>query len=163
MNFVQGAVPSPFDCYLVNRGLKTLALRMQGHQLNGRKVAESLTQNPRVSKVIFPGLESHPQHELYKRQMKGFGGMLAFYMKGDLEQTKLFLKSLKIITLAESLGGYESLAEHPALMTHASVPKDQRDLLGIGDNFIRVSIGLENVDDLIEDINQALIIAIPEI
>ena len=144
---------------MVNRGLKTLALRMQCHQINGLKVAEALVKNPRVEKVIFPGLESHPQHELYKRQMKGFGGMLAFYMKGDLEQTKLFLKSLKIITLAESLGGYESLAEHPALMTHASVPKDQRDLLGIGDNFIRVSIGLENADDLIEDINQALVTA----
>ena len=136
---------------------------MKCHQINGHRVADYLVSNPRVEKVIFPGLESHPQHELYKRQMRGFGGMLAFYLKGDLEQTKLFLKSLKIITLAESLGGYESLAEHPALMTHASVPREQRDLLGIGDNFIRVSVGLENVDDLIEDIEQALRIALPNI
>lgn len=108
-----GAVPSPFDCFLVNRGLKTLAIRMREHQANGMKVAKSLLTNPRVTKVIYPGLETHPQYELYQRQMKGFGGMIAFYIKGDLEAASTFMKSLKIITLAESLGGYESLVEHP--------------------------------------------------
>merc|ERR1712062_133577 len=165
MKFLQnsiGAVPSPFDCYLVLRGLKTLSVRMQCHQANGLKVANALLKNSRVSKVIYPGLPDHPQHELYKRQMKGFGGMLAIYIDGDLEQTKKFLSSLKIVTLAESLGGYESLAEHPALMTHGSVPKEQRAILGIDDNFVRLSIGLENADDLIDDIEKALVEAIPK-
>ncbi len=108
-----GAVPSPFDCFLVNRGLKTLALRMREHQANGMKVANALITNPRIEKVIYPGLESHPQHELYKSQMKGFGGMIAFYIKGDLQAATTFMQSLKLITLAESLGGYESLVEHP--------------------------------------------------
>lgn len=162
MNFLQnscGAVPSPFDCFLVNRGLKTLGLRMREHQSNGLKIATALSSHPKIEKVIYPGLESHPQHELYKRQMKGFGGMIAFYIKGDLAAASLFMKSLKLVTLAESLGGYESLVEHPALMTHASVPAAQRAELGINDNFIRMSIGLENVDDLLNDINNALNIA----
>lgn len=159
-----GIVPAPFDCYMVNRSLKTLALRMRQHMQNGLKIARALESNPRLSKVIYPGLESHPQHELYKKQMKGFGGMISIYLKGaNLEQTNVFLKSLKVFTLAESLGGYESLIEHPAIMTHASVPKDQRDILGIGDNFVRISIGLEDADDLLEDINQALVTAIPNI
>lgn len=166
MRFLQnscGAVPSPMDCFLVNRGLKTLALRMRQHQVNGLKISTALSSNPRIEKVIYPGLESHNQHELYKRQMKGFGGMVAFYIKGDLAAASTFMKSLKIITLAESLGGYESLVEHPALMTHASVPAEQRAVLGINDNFIRMSVGLENADDLIEDINNALIQAVPTI
>lgn len=108
-----GAVPSPFDCYLANRGLKTLALRMRGHMENGLKVAKALSQNPRIEKVIYPGLESHPQHELYKRQMKGFGGMISIYLKGGIDESFVFLKSLKLFSCAESLGGYESLVEHP--------------------------------------------------
>lgn len=158
-----GAVPSPFDCFLVNRGLKTLALRMRQHQENGLKVATALSSNPRVVRVIYPGLQSHPQHELYKKQMKGFGGMIAFYLKGDLQAASVFMKSLKLVTLAESLGGYESLVEHPAVMTHASVPPAQRAELGIDDNFVRMSIGLENADDLIADINNALVQAIPSL
>lgn len=162
MNFLQnscGAVPSPFDCFLVNRGLKTLGLRMREHQQNGLKIATALSSHPKIEKVIYPGLQSHPQHELYKKQMKGFGGMIAFYIKGDLAAASLFMKSLKLVTLAESLGGYESLVEHPALMTHASVPAEQRAELGINDNFIRMSIGLENADDLLNDISNALNIA----
>jgi cystathionine gamma-lyase len=158
-----GAVPSPFDCYMVNRGLKTLALRMREHQKNGMEVAGYLDTNPRIEKVIYPGLKSHPQHDLFKKQMKGFGGMVSFYIKGDLKAATTFMQSLKIITLAESLGGYESLVEHPALMTHASVPAEQRAVLGINDNFIRMSIGLEDAQDLIKDINDALIKAIPTI
>lgn len=116
MKFLQnsiGAVPSPFDCFLVNRGLKTLALRMREHQANGLKIANFLMSNPRIEKVIYPGHESHPQYELFKSQMKGFGGMIAFYIKGDLQAATVFMQKLKIITLAESLGGYESLVEHP--------------------------------------------------
>jgi cystathionine gamma-lyase len=108
-----GAVPSPFDCFMVGRGLKTLSLRMKMHMENGLKVAKALENNPRIVKLIYPGLESHPQHELYKKQMKGFGGMISIYIKGGLEEAKAVLKELKIFTLAESLGGYESLIEHP--------------------------------------------------
>jgi cystathionine gamma-lyase len=151
-----GIVPSPFDCSLVNRSLKTLAIRMKEHQANGLKVAQALEKNPRIEKILYPGLESHPQHELYKRQMKGFGGMISVYIKGGLLETSTFLKELKLFALAESLGGYESLIEHPAIMTHASVPKEQRDVLGIVDNLVRISVGLEDVEDLIEDLNQAL-------
>lgn len=158
-----GAVPSPFDCYMVNRGLKTLALRMREHQKNGLEVSTALSTNPRIEKVIYPGLKSHPQHDLFKKQMKGFGGMIAFYIKGDLQAATKFMQCLKIITLAESLGGYESLVEHPALMTHASVPAEQRATLGITDNFIRMSVGLENAEDLIKDIEQALVQAVPKI
>jgi cystathionine gamma-lyase len=156
-----GAIPSPFDCYLVNRGLKTLHVRMREHQSNGMKVAQWLSTNPRIEKVLYPGLESHPQHELYKRQMKGFGGMISVYLKGDLCQTLDFFKHLQHFCCAESLGGYESLVEHPALMTHASVPAEQRATLGITDNFVRISVGLEDVDDLIKDLDQALHKAIP--
>lgn len=158
-----GTIPSPFDCYMVGRGLKTLAVRMKEHSANGLAVARALEKNPRVEKVIYPGLESHPQYELFKRQMKGFGGMISIYIKGGLEEANIFLKSLKLFTLAESLGGYESLIEHPGIMTHASVPKEQRAVLGITDNFLRLSVGIETVEDLIEDINQALIKAIPKV
>jgi cystathionine gamma-lyase len=157
-----GAVPSPFDCFLVNRGLKTLAVRMQAHMSNGLRVAQWLEQNERVSKVIHPGLKSHPQYELAKRQMRGYSGMITFYIKGAESEARKFLSSLKIFALAESLGGFESLAEHPAIMTHASVARDEREQLGISDSLIRLSVGLEDVCDLIEDLSQALLLAIPE-
>ncbi|CAN8004491.1 unnamed protein product, partial [Ixodes hexagonus] len=151
-----GAVPSPFECFLANRGIKTLHVRMERHMENGLKVAKFLAKHPLVEKVIHPGLPSHPQHELAMRQCSGFSGMVSFYIKGGLTEAKNFLKSTKIITLAVSLGAVESLAEHPALMSHASVPKDQLKAVGVTDNLIRLSIGIEHVDDIIEDIRQAL-------
>ncbi|CAN8004492.1 unnamed protein product, partial [Ixodes hexagonus] len=151
-----GAVPSPFDCFLVNRGLKTLHVRMERHMENGLKVAKFLSSHPLVEKVLHPGLPSHPQHELAMRQSSGFSGMLSFYIKGGLAEAKRFLENTKIITLADSLGAVESLAELPILMTHVSVPEDQRKAVGITDNLIRLSIGIEHVDDIINDICQAL-------
>uniref|UniRef100_G1Q0Z9 Cystathionine gamma-lyase n=1 Tax=Myotis lucifugus TaxID=59463 RepID=G1Q0Z9_MYOLU len=151
-----GAVPSPFDCYLCNRGLKTLQVRMQKHFENGMAVAQFLESHPLVEKVIYPGLPSHPQHELAKRQCTGCPGMITFYIKGALQHAEAFLKSLKLFTLAESLGGYESLAELPAIMTHASVPENHREALGISDTLIRLSVGLEDKEDLLEDLDQAL-------
>lgn len=150
-----GANPSPFDCYLVNRGVKTLHLRMKAHYENALRVAQYLEAHPCVDKVMYPALPSHPQHEIHKKQTKGMSGMMSFYLKGTLDETIQFLKNLKVFTLAESLGGFESLAEHPALMTHASVPADERAKLGIGDNLIRLSVGVEDVDDLISDLDQA--------
>ncbi|XP_044169451.1 cystathionine gamma-lyase-like [Acropora millepora] len=157
-----GPVPSPFDCFLANRGLKTLHLRMRQHQINALAVARFLEKNPRVQRVIYPGLESYPQLELAKKQMTGFGGMVTFFIKGDLENSKQFFKASKLFTLAESLGGFESLTELPAIMTHASVPKDQREILGISDTLIRLSVGLEDTEDLIEDLDQALKKAVPD-
>uniref|UniRef100_A0A1W7RI63 Cystathionine gamma-lyase n=1 Tax=Agkistrodon contortrix contortrix TaxID=8713 RepID=A0A1W7RI63_AGKCO len=157
-----GAIPSPFDCYLCNRGLKTLPIRMKQHFRNALTVAQYLESDPRVEKVIFPGLQSHPQYDLMQRQCTGCPGMISFYIKGNLENASRFLKNLKLFTLAESLGGYESLAEHPAIMTHASVPKEDRELLGISDTLIRISIGLEDSEDLLEDLDQALKAAIPD-
>ncbi|XP_007946514.1 cystathionine gamma-lyase-like, partial [Orycteropus afer afer] len=151
-----GAVPSALDCYLCNRGLKTLQVRMDKHFENGMAVAQFLESNPRVEKVLYPGLPSHPQHELVKRQCTGCPGMVSFYIKGSLQHAETFLKSLKIFTLAESLGGFESLAELPARMTHAAVPKNARDVLGISDTLIRLSVGLEDKKDLLEDLDQAL-------
>ncbi|XP_017735577.1 PREDICTED: cystathionine gamma-lyase isoform X1 [Rhinopithecus bieti] len=151
-----GAVPSPLDCYLCNRGLKTLHVRMEKHFKNGMAVAQFLESNPGVEKVIYPGLPSHPQHELAKRQCTGCTGMITFYIKGTLQHAEIFLKNLKLFTLAESLGGFESLAELPAIMTHASVPKNDRDVLGISDTLIRLSVGLEDEKDLLEDLDQAL-------
>jgi len=151
-----GAVPGPQDCYYTLRGLKTLALRMERHEQNATRVADFLVAHKKVSKVIYPGLTSHPQHALAKRQMKGFGGMLSFYLDGDLGMASRFLSALRVFTLAESLGGVESLIEHPAIMTHASVPKENRDKLGIHDGFIRVSVGVEHIDDLLGDLTQAL-------
>jgi cystathionine gamma-lyase len=151
-----GAVPSPFDCFLVLRGIKTLAVRMERHNSNALKVAEFLESHPKVKKVNYPGLKSHPQHALAKKQMMGFGGMLSFDMRGKLADVKNFLKRVKIFALAESLGGVESLVEHPVLMTHASIPKEEREKLGISDNLIRVSVGIEDVEDLIADFKQAL-------
>ncbi|XP_073498778.1 cystathionine gamma-lyase-like isoform X1 [Phyllobates terribilis] len=158
-----GAIPSPFDCYLCNRGLKTLPLRMKQHFYNAMAVAMFMARDPRVEKVLFPGLPSHPQYELTKRQCTGVPGMITFYIKGGLEHAKTFLKSIKLLTLAESLGGYESLAEHPAIMTHASVPEEERTVLNISDTLIRLSIGLEDAEDIIEDLDQALQAAHPDL
>lgn len=158
-----GAVPSPFDCYLCNRGLKTLHLRMKQHFINAVAVAKFLEADPRVDKVVFPGLPSHPQYELMKRQCTGCPGMITFYIKGDLTNATAFLRNLKLFALAESLGGYESLAEHPAIMTHASVPEEERKVLGISDTLIRLSIGIEDVEDIIVDLDQALKAAHPQI
>ncbi|KAM4629684.1 cystathionine gamma-lyase-like [Polymixia lowei] len=157
-----GAVPSPFDCFLCNRGLKTLHLRMEQHFKNAMAAAKFLEADPRVDRVIFPGLPSHPQHELMKRQCTGCPGMITFYIKGKLEHASTFLSSLKLFAIAESLGGYESLAEHPAMMTHASVPEKDRIVLGISDTLIRLSVGLEDEADIIEDLEQALNVAHPK-
>ncbi|RZC42588.1 cystathionine gamma-lyase, partial [Asbolus verrucosus] len=151
-----GIVPAPFDCYQVNRSIKTLALRMKQHMKNSLEVGKFLEKHPKVEKVLHPGLPSHPQHELFKKQTSGCSGMVAFYLKGGLEESKKFLSALKVFTLAESLGGFESLAELPSLMTHASIPAAQRKLLKIEDNLIRLSVGLEDVEDLISDLQQAL-------
>jgi len=151
-----GATPGPFDCWLVLRGLKTLAVRMERHAANSMEVARYLESHPKVEKVLYPGLPSHAQHELAKGQTRGFGGMLTFFLKGGLEEARRFLSSLELFTLAESLGGVESLIEHPAIMTHASLPAEQRQELGIHDNLIRVSVGIESVRDLIADLSQAL-------
>jgi len=150
-----GPVPSPFDCYLVNRSLKTLKVRMEEHQKNALIVGRWLEKHPGVMSVRHPGLPSHPQHELVKRQCYGHSGMMSFYLKGGLEESKKFLSSLKLITLAESLGGYESLAELPYLMTHASIEEKERVALGVTNNLIRLSVGLENAEDLINDLEQA--------
>lgn len=151
-----GAIPSPFDSWLVLRGLKTLALRMERHAASAQKIAEWLEKHPGVERVIYPGLASHPQHELSLRQMSGMGGMITFFVKGGLEKASRFLGAVKIFALAESLGGVESLIEHPALMTHASVPPHVRKELGISDTLIRLSVGIEDVEDLIADLDQAL-------
>ena len=150
-----GAVPGPQDCYLTLRGLKTLPLRIERHQANAARVAQFLAEHPKVERVIYPGLASHPQHDLARRQMTGFGGMISFYLRGDLDAARRFLSAVRVFTLAESLGGVESLIEHPAIMTHASVPKENREKLGIADGFIRVSVGVEHIDDLLADLGRA--------
>ena len=150
-----GAILSPFDSFLVLRGTKTLAVRMDAHDKNGRIVASFLAEHPKVQKVYYPGLASHPQHELAKRQQTGFGGMVAFET-GSLENAKKVLESVTLCTLGESLGGVESLISHPASMTHASVPKEKRDKLGITDGLVRISVGIEDVEDILEDLDQAL-------
>ncbi|KAK7889343.1 hypothetical protein WMY93_024903 [Mugilogobius chulae] len=157
-----GGVPSPFDCYLCNRGLKTLHIRMERHFKNAMAAARFLEADPRVERVIFPGLPSHPQYDVMKKQCTGCPGMITFYIKGKLEHATTFLSNLKMFAVAESLGGYESLAEHPAIMTHASVPENERAVLGISDTLIRLSVGLENEEDVIEDLAQALAAAHPE-
>ncbi|PRP97314.1 cystathionine gamma-synthase [Enhygromyxa salina] len=159
LHFIQnscGAVPGPQDCYLTLRGIKTLALRMERHASNAIAVAQFLEAHPKIEQVIYPGLASHPQHELATRQMSGFGGMVSFYLKGGLDQARRFLEAVRVFTLAESLGGVESLIEHPAIMTHASVPKENRDKLGIADGFVRVSVGIEHLDDLLADLDRSL-------
>ena len=151
-----GAVPGPQDCFLVMRGLKTLHVRMKQHQENAFAIANFLVKHPKVEKVIYPGLESHPQHALAKKQMSGFGGMISFTIKGGIAESKKVLETTKLFTLAESLGGVESLIEHPAIMTHASVPVENRQKLGISDNLIRISVGIEDAADLIADLDHAL-------
>jgi cystathionine gamma-lyase len=151
-----GGTPGPMDAFLVLRGLKTLHVRMERHQQNAFKVAEWLLKQSSVEKVNYPGLTSHPQHELARKQMKGFGGMMTFEIKGGLERARQFLKTVKVFACAESLGGVESLIEHPAIMTHASVPVENRQKLGISDGLIRLSVGIEDVHDLIDDLSAAL-------
>jgi cystathionine beta-lyase/cystathionine gamma-synthase len=150
-----GAVPSPFDCFLVLRGIKTLALRMVQHEKNALLIAGFLERQPSVKRVIYPGLETHPQYSLAKTQMTGFGGMLSFEFKDGIDSIG-FIKRLGLFSLAESLGGVESLIEYPAVMTHASVPKDVREKLGITDGLIRVSVGIETAEDLINDLRNAI-------
>lgn len=159
MAFLQnsvGAIAGPFDSFLVLRSLKTLAVRMERHCDSALSLAEWLAKHPKVSKVYYPGLSSHPQHALAKQQMKMFGGMISLDLKTDLAGTVKALERFKIFSLAESLGGVESLIEHPAIMTHASIPKAQRELLGIKDNFIRLSVGIEALEDLKEDFSNAI-------
>ena len=151
-----GAIQGPFDAFLALRGLKTLPIRIEKHNQNAIEIANFLEKNKKIDNVIYPGLKSFKQYELAKSQMNGFGGIISFYLKADLKKTKRFLESFEIFALAESLGGVESLIEHPAIMTHASVKKKDRDLLGISDNFIRISVGIEDIDDLIFDIESAL-------
>jgi cystathionine gamma-lyase len=159
LGFLQNAVGSisgPFDSFLALRGLKTLSLRMERHCASALKIAEFLTSHPRIADVIYPGLESHPQHALARRQMHGFGGIVSARVDGGLEGAKRFLERCRLFTLAESLGGVESLVEHPAIMTHASVPPDIRAELGIDDGLVRLSVGIEDPDDLIQDLRSAL-------
>lgn len=151
-----GAVPSPFDCWLTVRGLKTLPVRMKQHCENALAVAQYLENHPKVDKVYYPGLKSHPDHELAKQQMRGFGGMVSFEVKGDAEAAKIFCEGCEIFLLAESLGGVESLIGYPPLMSHATMTEEQRLAKGIPPTLIRLSIGIEDQDDLIEDIEQAL-------
>lgn len=151
-----GAIPGPFDCWLALRGLKTLAVRMQAHQKNAQEIARFLEQHPAVRRVIYPGLASHPQHLLARQQMHGFGGMISFEIKGGLEEARVLVESTKLFLLAESLGGVESLIELPAIMTHASIPAERRQEMGIADGLIRISVGIENVQDLQADLQQAL-------
>ena len=154
--FATGATLGPMDCFLVLRGIKTLHLRVQRHCENGQKVAEYLDNHPLVERVYYPGLASHPFHEIAKKQMIGFGGMVTFTFKsGKKEDAIKFLENLKVFTLAESLGGVESLANHPALMTHASIPEDKRKKVGISDDLVRLSVGIEDIEDLLADLNQA--------
>ena len=152
-----GSIAGPFDSFLALRGLKTLALRMQRHGENGQRIAEYLQTHEKVEQVIYPGLDSHPQHELARKQMNSYTGMVSCVIHGGLREASQFLERLEIFTLAESLGGVESLANHPAIMTHASVPEDIRRELGIDDNLVRLSAGIEECEDLIADIEQALL------
>ena len=151
-----GPITSTFDSYLILRSIKTLSLRMERHSNNALLLAKELINHEKIQNVIYPGLESHPQHQLAKKQMNGFGGIISIELNGGLEVSKSFLEKTKIFSLAESLGGVESLIEHPALMTHASVPAEIREKIGITDGLIRLSVGIESVEDLIEDIDQAL-------
>jgi cystathionine gamma-lyase len=152
-----GAIAGPFDSFLALRGLKTLALRMERHCTNAMKIARFLEAHPKIERVIYPGLESHPQHALAKKQMTGgFGGIVTAFVKGGLAPARRLLERTQLFTLAESLGGVESLIEHPAIMTHASIPEDQRAILGISDSLVRLSVGIEDADDLLADLEQAL-------
>lgn len=150
-----GAIQGPFDSFMCLRSLKTLPLRMKAHESNAKAVAEFLESHPKVQKVLYPGLKSHPQHALAQEQMKGMGGMITFYIKGGLESARTFLENVQLFSLAESLGGVESLIEHPAIMTHASVPAETRKSLGIDDSLIRLSVGVEDISDLLGDLKSA--------
>lgn len=159
LSFLQnaiGAVPAPFDAWLVLRGIKTLALRMKAHEANAIKIASFLETHSAIARVMYPGLKSHPQHTLAKKQMSGFGGMVSVVLKEGLQKAIRFASSTKLFSLAESLGGVESLIEHPAIMTHASIQKEVREKIGISDGLVRLSVGIEDVDDLITDLKQAL-------
>lgn len=151
-----GPITGAFDSYLILRSLKTLAVRMERHCENAMAIAKHFEGHKEIAEVIYPGLTNHPQHDLASKQMKGFGGIISMGIKGGLEKSKSFLERTEIFALAESLGGVESLIEHPALMTHASLPKDRREMIGISDGLVRLSVGLESLDDLVEDIEQAL-------
>jgi len=151
-----GAIPSPFDCFLAMRGLKTLHIRMREHEKNAFAVARFLEKHPKIEKVVYPGLPSHPGHEIAKKQQTGFGGMITIYLKGGLAQSRVFLENLKVFAIAESLGGVDSLAEHPAIMTHASVAPEERAKLGISDTLCRLSVGIEDTEDIIADLANAL-------
>ena len=150
-----GPCQSPFDSWLVLRGIKTLAVRMKAHEQNAFKIAAFLEGHPKVERVVYPGLKSHPQHELATKQMKGHGGMITFFLKGGIDESRRFLENVKLFALAESLGGVESLVDHPAIMTHASIPKQVREELGIFDNLIRLSVGIEDTQDLVADLEYA--------
>ncbi len=159
MKFIQnstGGILGPFDSFLALRGVKTLDVRLERHCKSAMKIAEWLSHHPKVERVYYPGLASHPQHDLAKKQMNGFGGMITAILKGDLDASRRMLSACRVFTLAESLGGVESLIEHPAIMTHASVPKEQREALGISDGLIRLSVGIEATEDLIADLDAAL-------
>lgn len=159
LRFIQkslGAVPSPFDCWLILLGVKTLALRMERHCSNGMKVATYLENHPKVKRVMYPGLKSHPQHAIAKAQMKGFSGMVTCELKGTIQSGIKLMNNLKLCALAESLGAVETMVTHPASMTHASVPKDVREARGLTDGIVRFSVGIENPDDILADIEQAL-------
>jgi cystathionine gamma-lyase len=151
-----GATPGPMDCFLTLRGIKTLHLRMKRHEENAINLAEWLSKHPKIEKVIYPGLASHPQHALAKKQMSGFAGIITILVKGDIQGCYRFLENCKLFTLAESLGGVESLVDHPAIMTHASVPAETRRALGIYDNLVRLSVGIEDLTDLKDDLDFAL-------
>ncbi len=151
-----GAVPGPMDCFLVMRGIKTLHVRMEKHASNAMEIAKFLEKHPKVERVLYPGLESHPQHAVARKQMSGFGGMVTFFIKGGLTEARAFLEKVQVFTLAESLGGVESLVDHPAIMTHASIPPEVRKSLGIYDNLVRLSVGIEDLTDLKEDLDRAL-------
>jgi len=152
-----GAVTAPMDSFLVLRGIKTLHLRVQRHCENGEIIANFLASHPRVDKVYWPGFESHPNHYIAKKQMRGFGGMISFTLVGDkMEDAHMVLNKSKLFALAESLGGVESLIGHPATMTHAAIPKTEREAIGVVDSLIRLSVGVEDVEDLVADLTQAL-------
>src|SRR5690606_39573515 len=157
LGFIQnaaGAVPGPMDCFLALRGTKTLALRMRQHDANGRRIADWLVQRPEVQHIYYPGLATHPQHELAARQMSGFGGMISIEL-GDVAYARRFAEATRLFALAESLGGVESLIGHPASMTHASVPVTMRQAMGLSDSLVRLSCGIEDPDDLIADLDRA--------
>ena len=151
-----GSIMNPFDSFLLLRSLKTLPVRMERHCSNAKEIANLLDSHNAVEKVIYPGLESHPQHEIAKKQMKGFGGMISVVLKGGLDSATRFLEKTRIFSLAESLGGVESLIEHPAIMTHASIPREVREEIGISDGLVRLSVGIESLEDLVDDIENAL-------